>query len=113
MSQKANPIATVFYGVAFLTLGVGGFGCMLTIGVQIYRFLRDGFWVQMPALTKFGELFGSEWMLYPMDWLGLHNMLNSLNSGVMLFAVCAFIYGVFFSFAENMSKPRNERQIGD
>lgn len=110
MKPLKSQAANLFYGLGALALGIGALGCLAALGVQVYQYLRNGFWVPMPAMTTLGELLGVEWMRSPMDWVGVHNMLNDLNAGAVFFFLGLAAWWFFFSIAEDMKRTRNEHQ---
>ncbi|OJW82857.1 MAG: hypothetical protein BGO66_02945 [Alicycliphilus sp. 69-12] len=80
--------------IAFASLVTGA----ILLGSQIASFLKSGTWESSGVLYFLGELFLWEWALMPMDWVGLHSMLNSLNTGFSVAFVGSFIGLVLASF---------------
>ncbi len=90
-------------GVAGAVLGYGCLAAFLClIGLQVYRWLRDGEWVHIGvsdglrvALAHLGvtpESTGrlsalAHWIDAPVDWLGLHKVLEVLPASLALFAI--------------------------
>lgn len=72
----------------FLGSTVGAIGLL---GTQIYGYMRTGEWAPSGMLDELGRLLHWSWALMPFDWLGLHSMLNAINSGAALFCVGAFV----------------------
>jgi hypothetical protein len=93
-----------------------GYGCLAAFlgltGLQLYRWFREGEWTHMGVLDAVREVlafFGvpdaatgraaalSRWLDAPIDWLGLHKVLEALPASLALFAIsilgnCIFIY---------------------
>jgi hypothetical protein len=89
--------------------GVGatvGYGCLAAfvslIGVQVYRWFRDGEWTHFGAAdglrvalahccvkdSDTGRLAALvHWLDTPVDWLGLHKLLEVVPASLALFAV--------------------------
>ncbi len=104
--DRANKRASRFFmACAVFSAWIGFAAFALCLAWQCYFYLRNGFWVPMPALTKLGEFFGVEWMHSPMDWVGVHNMLNELNAGVVLWGA-SFIPAGFFAIVSEEYRPK-------
>jgi hypothetical protein len=93
-----------------------GYGCLAAflslIGLQVYRWFREGEWTHIGvsdgmrvalahghvAEGAAGRLAAlSHWLDAPVDWLGLHKVLEVLPASLALFAIsivgnCLFIY---------------------
>lgn len=101
-------------GVLGAAIGYGSLAAFLgLIGLQIHRWLREGEWTHIgvvdclrSTLSFFGVPDGggvgraaalSHWLDAPIDWLGLHRVLEALPASLALFAIsilgnCIFIY---------------------
>jgi hypothetical protein len=102
-----------------LTGGIGaivGYGCLAAflylISLQIYRWFREGEWTHLGVSEGMrigllhccvrngatGRLAGFlHWLDSPVDWLGMHMILEIVPATLALFAVsiignCVFIY---------------------
>lgn len=102
-----------------VTAGIGaviGYGCLIAflylVSVQIYHWFRDGEWthvgmgdgLRMSLLrccvkdTDTGKLADFlQWLDAPVDWLGLHKVIEVVPASLALFLVsiagnCLFIY---------------------
>ncbi len=93
-----------------------GYGCLAAFlvltGLQIYRWFREGEWTHVGVveclrslLTFFGASDApggraaalSHWLDAPIDWLGLHRVLEAVPASLALFAIsilgnCMFIH---------------------
>jgi hypothetical protein len=99
--------------------GIGaviGYGCLIAflylVGVQVYRWFREGEWTHIGmgdglriglvhCCAKDGDTgrIGTfmHWLDAPVDWLGIHKVLEVVPASLALFAVsiagnCVFIY---------------------
>jgi hypothetical protein len=96
---------------------VVGYGCLAAflclIGVQIYRWFREGEWPHVSLADGIRAVLGhlhfaddassrlarlSHWLDAPVDWLGLHKVVEVMPASLALFAVAilgnfAFVYG--------------------
>jgi hypothetical protein len=97
--------------------GVVGYGCfaafLALVGMQSYRWFKEGEWthisladgihsvldhlhIQDDGGSRLGRLL--HWLDAPMDWLGLHKVVEILPASLALFAVAIagnflFVYG--------------------
>jgi len=85
--------------------GVIGYGCfgafLVLLTYQVYRWFKDGDWTHIgltdglrAALDSSGGLAAtgrlsdlSHWLDAPVDWLGLHKLLEVLPTSLVLFAI--------------------------
>jgi hypothetical protein len=86
--------------------GTVGYGCLAAfvslVGFQVYRWFKDGEWTHIgvndglrAALARpagaqelTGRLAGlSHWLDAPVDWLGLHRVLEAMPASLALFAL--------------------------
>ncbi len=93
-----------------------GYGCLLgflyVVGVQIYRWFREGEWthigmddglrVGLQHCCVKGDVSGRlgalmRWLDAPVDWLGMHKVLEVVPASLALFALsiagnCLFLF---------------------
>jgi hypothetical protein len=93
-----------------------GYGCLAAflclISVQIHAWFRDGEWTHFGVNEGLREILGrccvkdgdsgrladlAQWLDAPVNWLGLHKLLEILPASLALFAIsilgnCVFIY---------------------
>jgi hypothetical protein len=111
MTQR-NAILNVTAGIG----AVFGYGCLIAflylVTMQIYHWFRDGIWthvgmgdglrmglerccVKDPETGMFAGFL--QWLDTPVDWLGLHRLIEVVPASLALFLVsiagnCLFIY---------------------
>jgi len=102
-----------------------GYGCLAAflylIGFQVYRWFRDGEWVHIgvsdglrAALSHLGvtpESTGrlsalSHWIDAPVDWLGLHRLLEVLPASLALFAISILGNSLFIYLTDRVREYR-------
>jgi FPC/CPF motif-containing protein YcgG len=118
---------TAFLRVARILGAVAGYGCIAAflslISAQIYRWLRDGQWTHVgvsdglsAALTRCcvndgdtGRLAALvRWLDAPVDWLGLHRVLELLPASLALFALAILGNSLFIYCCDRL----DQRQRG-
>jgi len=81
-----------------------GYGCLVAflvlIGIQVYRWIRDGEWTHFGVIEGLRALMSRccvsdpdsgrlaalmHWFDAPVDWLGLHRLLDVLPASLALF----------------------------
>lgn len=85
--RSEDGIAKTIRGIGVLLCIASMLGSLALLSTQIYAYLKTGEWVPSGVLDTVGPLLHWEWAVMPMDWLGLHGMLNAINSGAALFCV--------------------------
>ena len=102
-----------------------GYGCLAAflglVGVQIYNWLREREWTHVSIidgmralLSHFGVSEGgagraaalSHWLDAPVDWLGLHKLLEALPASLALFAISVFGNCVFIYATDRLREAR-------
>lgn len=94
---------------AFVGYGcLGAFLCL--VGAQLYRWFKDGEWPHVSIADGLRSLLDhlhlgadgagrferlSQWLDAPVDWLGLHRMIEVLPAALALFAGAVFGNFVF------------------
>ena len=131
--SSAQPIAS---GGALVMRIIGGFGALLgygclaafllLIGSQIYRWFRDGEWSHFGVvegmrvgLTRCcvndgdtGRLAAlMHWLDAPVDWLGLHKVLELLPASLALFAL-SILGNSIFIYCRDRSDARRSAETG-
>ena len=110
--KQRNPIMRVTAGIG----AVIGYGCLIAflylVSMQIYHWFRDGEWTHVGmaeglriALQRCcvkdadtGTLASFlQWLDAPVDWLGLHRVIEVVPASLALFLIsiagnCLFIY---------------------
>jgi len=110
---KARETALRVEGVLGAVIGYGCLAAFLGLtGLQIYRWFREGDWTHVgvvDGLRSTLAFFGapdaaggrsaalSHWLDAPIDWLGLHRVLEALPASLALFAIsilgnCIYLY---------------------
>lgn len=106
--------------VSGATLGYGGFTLFLAlVGVQVYRWLRDGEWTHIGVSEGMRIVLGyigvqpgdvgrlaalSRWLDAPAGWLGLHTVLEVVPASLALFLVSIVGNGVFIYCRDRMDE---------
>ena len=79
----------VFAGVLGLSATAGG----IVFVWQIFGFLRFGVWESMSVITMLAY-FGSSWAAFPINWLGVHSILNSIPLSLALISFPFLVFCV-------------------
>ena len=66
--------------ISIFVLLLGGYAIL---GWQIYEYLRFDTWPAVSVLTAL-KLMGISWATNPMDWAGLHRILNAISLPLMM-----------------------------
>lgn len=111
--MKAGDVVFRVSGALGIVIGYGCLlGLLLVVGRQIYRWFREGEWthigmddglrVGLQHCCVKGDVSGRlaafmHWLDAPVDWLGMHKVLESVPASLALFALsiagnCLFIY---------------------
>lgn len=98
MARSDDFVARAIRGAGWLILWGGFIGAALTVGAQIYLFLKSGEWIEQGTLDMLGGLLNWQWAITPTDWLGLHRTINALNSGFSLAIVGSALGLAMISF---------------
>lgn len=98
--RSEDGVAKTIRGIGALLCVASSLGALGLLSTQIYAYLKTGEWVPSGVLDAVGPLLHWEWAVMPMDWLGLHGMLNAVNSGAALF-VCGVTLGLFLAGFED------------
>lgn len=99
---KAVPYREIVREILFYGAGLLLVLCLAIVGFQIYLWLKNGFWVELPfiRILEYAPNFRNlTWIYQPSSWLGVHKVISYiLNMGVaavtFLLAVVIFIIGV-------------------
>jgi len=110
---KARETSLRIEGVLGAVIGYGCLAAFLILtGLQLYRWFRAGEWTHVgvvDCLRYVLSFFGTpdaaggraaalaHWLDAPIDWLGLHRVLEAVPASLALFAIsvlgnCIFIY---------------------
>jgi hypothetical protein len=76
-SEFGNRVAFSF--VALLVLA--GLG---VLGLQIYAWLRSGAWFPFSVVDGARLIFDYQWLVSPVDWIGLHGALSQIPISALL-----------------------------
>ncbi|MEA3150383.1 MAG: hypothetical protein QOD56_1322 [Gammaproteobacteria bacterium] len=111
-----------------ITAGIGaivGYGCLAAflwlVGLQVYRWFRDGEWTRIGVndglrigLTRccvrdadsgrFAVVL--HWLDTPVDWLGLHKVLEAMPASLALFAVSILGNSLFIYCRDRLSERK-------
>jgi hypothetical protein len=88
---------------------VVGYGCLATflglVGMQVYRWFKEGEWTHISLADGIRAVLGhlripddatsrlarlSHWLDAPVDWLGLHKLVEILPASLALFSIAVF-----------------------
>jgi hypothetical protein len=96
---------------------VVGYGCLAAflglVGLQVYRWFKEGEWTHISLADGIRAMLGhlhipddatsrlarlSHWLDAPVDWLGLHKLVEILPASLALFSIAVlgnfiFVYG--------------------
>ena len=96
---------------------VVGYGCLAAflalVGTQVYRWFKEGEWTHISLADGIRAMLGhlhipddatsrlarlSHWLDAPVDWLGLHKLVEILPASLALFSIAVlgnfiFVYG--------------------
>ena len=86
MSSDNNDISTL----ALIFLLFGGIG---VLGWQAYGYLRFGVWTPISIITVL-EWMQIQWAYSPTDWVGLHNIFQSIPLSVAMFSSALLGIGI-------------------
>jgi hypothetical protein len=110
---KAREAELRIEGALGAVIGYGSLAAFLILtGLQIYRWFREGEWTHVGVVDGLRSTLSflgvtdtaggraaalSHWLDAPIDWLGLHRVLEAVPASLALFAVsvlgnCIFIY---------------------
>lgn len=96
-NQRESPVQA--FGMAVLLEGLLGFFIgiifgLAVLGYQVYSYLRVGKWLELSALDGLKYFASSDtwsWLWYPRDWVGVHDLLQSLPLSLFLVLVATLI----------------------
>jgi hypothetical protein len=128
--MRAREIAWRAASVLGAILGYGCLALFLAlVGYQVYRWFQDGEWTHIgvndalrAALARLGgpeALTGrlaalSHWLDAPVDWLGLHKVLEVLPASLVLFALSILGNSIFIYTSDRIRALRSgEAKAGD
>lgn len=106
-------------------IGYGSLAAFLAlVGLQFYRWFREGEWPHVAVtdslravLSYFGVSDGAggragallHWLDAPIDWLGLHKVLEVLPASLALFAISVLGNALFIYASDRLREmPRTE-----
>jgi hypothetical protein len=117
--------------VLWITRGIGavlGYGCLAAflclIGLQVYRWFRDGEWTRIgigdglrAALARCcvnaedtGRLAALwHWLNAPVNWLGLHQVLEVVPASLVLFALSIAGNSIFIYSCDRIEELKRGR----
>lgn len=79
MSSRSSQAEAAFaFCLVISLLSVGA--CS---GYQVFMYLKTGEWTEISVITMMA-IFGSQWAAYPESWLGLYEVLDWFNAGVVI-----------------------------
>jgi hypothetical protein len=107
--NDSNQEDTSVVGFAATLLGFGILGALGILGYQIYFYLRSGYWLSISIITALGWL-ESEWALNPTQWLGLHEILDSIPLSVTSLALGFISLWAGISYDER--KSHRDKEFG-
>jgi hypothetical protein len=106
-------------------VGYGGLAAFLTlVGFQVYRWFREGEWTHIgvidgmrAALAHWHVAEGatgrlatlSHWLDAPVDWLGLHKVLEVLPASLALFAISILGNSIFVYASDRVREYHRSR----
>ena len=112
--------------IASVLGGTVGYGCLAAfvslVGFQVYRWFKDGEWTHIgvndamrAALARLGgaqEPTGrladlSHWLDAPVNWLGLHRVLEVLPASLALFALSILGNAILICASDRIRERRS------
>jgi hypothetical protein len=120
--MKAREASLRAAGAAGATIGYGcltAFLCL--VGFQVYRWFQDGEWTHIgvcdglrAALLRWGVTPDSSgrlsalfrWIDAPVEWLGLHRVLEVLPASLALFAIAILGNSIFIYVSDRIREYR-------
>lgn len=91
MPHLLRSIAGLLRVIANLVFTAGFIWAAWVIGLQCFWWLKYSEWQPKPFLFYCGEFISWEWLFFPRDWLGIHQVLNWFNAGMGVLLCSAFI----------------------
>jgi hypothetical protein len=125
--MKARELSLRAAGVAGAVIGYGCLAAFLgLVGFQAYRWFREGewthigvcdglravlsYWGVMPDST--GRLSAlSHWVDAPVEWLGLHRVLEVLPASLALFAISILGNSIFIYMSDRIREYRADGSL--
>ncbi len=120
--RGARPVLLRSLAVAGAVIGYGGLAAFLSlVCLQVYRWLRDGEWTRFGVndglrvgLTRCGvsDTGGGplgavlHWLESPVDWLGLHRVLEVMPASLALFALSILGNSVYIHCLDRLRAQR-------
>ncbi len=120
--MKAREFSLKAGGVAGAVIGYGCLAAFLgLLGFQAYRWFRDGEWTHIGVCDglravlsywgvvpdSIGRLSAlSHWVDAPVDWLGLHRVLEVLPASLVLFAISVLGNSIFIYMSDRIREYR-------
>lgn len=86
--DSLNGVITLFY---FLLGIVCMFGGVTIIAVQVYLYLKQGYWVSYSIIDGLIEI-DPLWQIYPNDWVGLYEICKKIPLNFSLFVLGVYFY---------------------
>lgn len=102
-----------------------GYGCLAAflalLGLQFYRWFRSGEWTHVGVIDGLRDLFAylgiphsaigraanlSHWLDAPIDWLGLHRVLDALPASLALFALSVLGNSIYIYTSDRLREPK-------
>lgn len=103
-------------------VGYGGLAAFLwLVGAQAYRWFQQGEWTRISLADGLRSLLGhlqvpgdgggrlarlSHWLDAPVDWLGLHKLIDILPASLALFAIAVFGNFIFVYGSDRLRDSR-------
>jgi hypothetical protein len=86
----------LWFELVFLGGGLLWLAAVYLFGYQIFLYLKHGAWESISVidgLIRFNKKTPSLWLLYPQDWIGLHELLEKIpmTFGLIILSVIWFI----------------------
>jgi hypothetical protein len=116
--MRAREVSLRVGEVVGAVIGYGGLSVFLSlVGFQAYRWFRDGEWTHIGVcdglrmlLSRWGvapDSTGrlsalSHWVDAPVEWLGLHRVLEVLPASLALFAISILGNGIFIYMSDRI-----------
>jgi hypothetical protein len=116
--MRAREVSLRVGEVVGAVIGYGGLSVFLSlVGFQAYRWFRDGEWTHIGVCDGLRMLLShwgvapdstgrlsalSHWVDAPVEWLGLHRVLEVLPASLALFAISILGNGIFIYMSDRI-----------
>ena len=89
-------MASILAFALYLTGFVSFFGIA---GWQVLHYLKTGEWMPVSLITGL-QYLDVPWAFVPMNWVGLHTILDHVHLGLGVFLLCSLLGAIFTGITE-------------